>query len=106
VIAPLDDPTYDPVHKPARGRVPEVVARWGRRSQLRWWRRFRAELYEQIQALTVAERNALPRDSDEYYIESEYHRGVCCYSCADEAEYDMGVMQDGWCCCRDERIGA
>jgi len=102
----LDDPAYEPVHKPVRGRVPEVVARWGKRSQLRWWRRFHTELYEQIQVLPLRDRLALPRDSHEYYIESEYHRGVCCYSCGDEMEAGTGVMQDGWCCCRDERMRA
>jgi hypothetical protein len=103
MIAPLDDPSYDPVHKPVGGRIPEVVARWGAASQLRWFRRFRAEVNRQRDALTVAERNALPRDLDEYYIDSEHHRGSCCYSCFDEFEYGTGVMMDGWCCCRDER---
>jgi hypothetical protein len=38
-----------------------------------------------------------------FYCESEHHLGPCCYSCGEEAEYDMGVIMDGWCCCRDER---
>lgn len=98
-VAPLDDPAYDPVHKPVRGRVPDVVKLWGKSSQLRWWRRFRAELYEQLQALPVHERNALPHDTDAYWCQSEHHKGFCCYSCFEEGEGGY----DDHCCCKDER---
>ena len=101
----MDDPSYQPVHVPVAGRIPDVVARWGAASQVRWFRRFRQELYEQVQALPVHERLALPQDSHEYFIDSVHHRGPCCSSCFDEWGYGTGVMVDGWCCCRDERSG-
>lgn len=87
--APLDDPAYEPVHQPVDGKIPDVVAKWGPRSQLRWFWRFRRQLADR-------------QDWGRFYCASEHHRGSCCYSC--EEESDFGVMQDGWCCCRDERI--
>ena len=112
--APLDDPTYEPVHKPVRGRVPEVVARWGMRSQLRWFRRYARDLQAQRDKLQWVPSRSRPgryeREGEsgwtpigEYWCHSEHHKGPCCYSCEEESAY--GVMQDGWCCCRDERIG-
>lgn len=98
-LAPLDDPDYDPVHKPVGGRVPEVVKLWGKASQLRWFRRFRQELWEQYEALPLHEKLALPRDDDDYWSDSEHHRGRCCYSCFEEGE---GGYIDH-CCCKDER---
>lgn len=92
MIAPLDDPRYEPLHSPVDGRIPEVVAKWGPRSQLRWFTRFRAEL-------------APGQAWSSYYVHSEWHRGVCCFSCNAEYEHGTGVMMDGWCCCRDGRIG-
>ena len=89
--APLDDPTYMPEHPPVDGVIPPVVARWGPASQRRWFRRFWRELADQ-------------QGWDSFYCSSEYHLGSCCYSCGDEAEMGSGVAQDGWCCCRDERI--
>jgi hypothetical protein len=90
--APLDDPAYDPEHSPIAGQVPDVVAKWGPRSQLRWFRRFGTEL-------------APRRDWDRFYCASEHHRGACCLSCWDEG--DMGVLgvSGEYCCCRDERMG-
>lgn len=90
MIPPLDDPHYVPQHPPVDGQIPDVVARWGKRSQLRWFRRFRRQLADR-------------QEWDRFYSCSEHHLGSCCYSCFEEA--DFGVMQDGWCCCRDERIG-
>lgn len=87
--APLDDSAYRPKHPPIGGQVPDVVARWGPGSQMRWFRRFRTEL-------------APRRDWDRFYCQSEHHLGFHCYSCEDEG--DGGVMGDGWCCCRDERM--
>lgn len=85
--APLDDPAYTPVHQPANGQVPDVVALWGPRSQLRWFRRF-------------ADQLAKRKDWDRFYCQSEHHHGTCCYSCFDEWQVGIGVMMDGWCCCR------
>lgn len=88
--APLGDPTYQPKHPPVGGQIPDVVAKWGPRSQLRWFRRFGAELGRR-------------KDWDQYFCQSEHHRDLCCYSCGDEG--DQGVQ--GWglhCCCRDDRI--
>ena len=91
MIASLDDPRHEPLHPPVDGKIPDVVARWGPRSQLRWFRRFRRELADR-------------QDWDRFYCTSECHLGSCCYSCFEEGEHGTGVMQDGWCCCRDERI--
>lgn len=88
-LAPLDDPTYQPEHPPVAGQIPDVVAKWGPPSQVRWFRRFGAEL-------------GLRRDWDRYYCQSEHHRDLCCYSCEDEGE--RGTQGCGYCCCRDERI--
>lgn len=91
---PLEDPSYVPVHKPVRGRVPPVVARWGKNSQLRWFRRF-------WRALTG------PENLSGFWCASEHHRGPCCGSCIGEYEDGYqggGVIMDGWCCCRDERM--
>lgn len=88
--APLNDPTYVPAHPPVDGRVPDVVAKWGQRSQLRWFRRFRSDL-------------APSGDLSRYFCQSEHHRGPCCSSCESEAEDGFGIWVDGWCCCRDER---
>ena len=92
-IAPLDDPAYIPQYPPVDGQVPEVVVKWGPRSQLRWFRRF---------GKLLGVRN----DWDRYYCTSPHHRGLCCTSC--EGEYldgyqGGGVMMDGWCCCHDSR---
>lgn len=89
-VAPLDDPTYVPLHPPTNGQIPEVVAKWGMRSQLRWFRRFGSQLGQRT-------------DWDRYYCTSEYHRGICCTSCWDEYQDGYGVMMDGRCCCHDQR---
>lgn len=92
-IAPLDDPAYVPVHQPVDGAIPDVVARWGARSQLRWFRRFHGKL-------------AAWQDWERFYCESEHHRGLCCSSCFDEWGDGYGVMVDGWCCCRAVKEGS
>lgn len=90
-LAPLDDPTYEPKHPPMNGGVPDVVAKWGPRSQVRWFRRF---------ALHLDKR----RDRDQYYCANALHRGMCCHSCEEEFwEYSTGVMMDGYCCCKGAR---
>jgi hypothetical protein len=87
VPAPLEDPAYEPVHRPVNGRPPEVVARWGAASQLRWFRRFRDEL------------DPMPaEDWAPFYCSSAEHRGLCCYSCLDELE--AGFRYTDSCCCR------
>jgi hypothetical protein len=89
-LAPLDDRTYQPQHPPVAGQVPDVVAKWGRRSQMRWFRRFRTEL-------------APRRDWERFYCQSESHLGLCCVSCWEEG--DQGVQGCGdYCCCRDEGL--
>jgi hypothetical protein len=115
MTAPLEDPTYVPVHQPARGRVPDVVIRWGQRSQLGWFKRFWHELEDQRDELPWVPSRIDPglfeREGEsewtplsEYWCESEHHKGPCCYSCHEEFwEHSTGVQMDGWCCCRDER---
>ncbi|MET9385319.1 hypothetical protein ABZY09_30670 [Streptomyces sp. NPDC002928] len=95
-VAPLEDPAYEPEHPPVGGGVPAVVARWGARSQVRWFTRFWREL-------------RFPQDLSGFWVFSEHHRGPCCLSC--ESEFldgfqGGGLMADGWCCCHDSRIGA
>lgn len=92
-IAPLEDPAYEPKHPPIDGQVPDVVARFGSRTQLRWFRRFGDQL-------------GVRKDWGDYYCQSEHHRGLCCSSCYGEyldGYQGGGVMMDGWCCCQDER---
>jgi len=93
-LAPLEDPAYEPQHPPVNGRVPAVVAKWGPRSQLRWFRRFRKEIG--AQSIEVWEA---------HYCASLGHRGQCCVSCEGEYLDGYGVTLDGWCCCLDERKG-
>lgn len=96
-LVPLDDPAYEPKYPPINGQVPDAVAKWGPRSQLRWFRRFRDEIGAQPTAVW-----------DAHYCSSEHHRGPCCFSCHSEyldGYQGGGVMADGWCCCYDERMG-
>lgn len=89
-VAPLDDPAYQPEHPPINGQVPDVIAKWGPRSQRRWFQRFRTDL-------------APRKDWDKFYCHSEHHRGLCCFSCQDEQQEGIREWDDR-CCCRDERI--
>jgi hypothetical protein len=92
-MTPLEDPTYEPVHKPEQGRIPAVVAKWGPASQLRWFRRFWPSLVR-------------PQNLSEFWCTSEHHKGPCCGPCEGEFEDGYqggGVMADGWCCCKDGR---
>ena len=93
-MAPLEDPAYTPAHQPISGRIPDVIAKWGPRSQLRWVHRFRHQL-------------AQGQDVTHLYADSLHHTGWCCSACIGEYEDGYqggGVMVDGWCCCRDRRI--
>lgn len=89
-IAPLDDPAYEPKHPPVNGWVPDVVAKWGPRSQLRWFGRFRDQLAYW--------------DPGNYYSETEHHRGGHCDSCMQDAAMGYRDLPDGYCCCYDERM--
>lgn len=93
-MTPLEDPDYSPAHPPVEGKVPEVVTRWGKRSQIRWFQRFSGELN-------------WTQDFSQMWPTSEHHRDWCCTSCF--AEYEDGYqgggpIMDGWCCCKDQRI--
>ena len=97
-LAPLDDPAYDPMHKPVDGVVPDVVAKWGPRSQVRWFDRF----HRQIKAMP-------PQEWNRFYCESVQHRGQCCMSCIEDAregycDWDrptdpLRPVEDERCCC-------
>lgn len=91
VDAPLNDPDYEPKHPPVNGQIPDVVTRFGMRTQIRWFARFGEQLGRRA-------------DWGNYHCQSEHHRGPCCGSCQWEFEEQSGVMMDGWCCCRDGRI--
>jgi hypothetical protein len=81
---PLEDPTYTPAHPPMAGEVPDVVAKWGAASQIRWFRRFHDELKPQRYDYW-----------SRFHTGSPHHRGDCCISC----EQDSEVFEDV-CCCR------
>ena len=86
-IAPLDDPAYVPQHPPVNGTVPDVVAKWGPRSQRRWFRRYNGQL------------QAMPHSEwARFYCSSEEHRGLCCGSCLDDDEMGYGSGIDECCC--------
>ena len=90
--APLDDPDYVPDHQPTSdGGVPLVVGKWGPRSQVRWFNRFRGQIA------------AMPHKQwDQFFVNSEKHRGLCCNSCLEDqaAGYDTDLE---WCCCQSYR---
>lgn len=88
---PLDDPAYKPKHPPLPGGgVPDVVAKWGVRSQRRWFRRFLPQLGCHTEDVW-----------NRFYVHSEYHRGLCCSSCLDEMDEGYGdYPYKGYCCCR------
>ncbi|MFF4661950.1 hypothetical protein [Streptomyces sp. NPDC001282] len=90
---PLEQDSYRPKHPPLGTHVPEVVAKWGKRSQLRWFARFGTQL-------------GTRKDWGKWYCASPRHRGLCCFGCEDEAQHGYGVQVDGFCCCRDERVSA
>lgn len=93
ILAPLEDPTYTPVHQPVGGVIPPVIARWGVASQRRWFHRFQKALNQS-------------QDWDLFYCFTGNHRGGCCWSCQSDAEEGYGVTLDfGWCCCLTERTG-
>jgi hypothetical protein len=96
-LPPLEDPDYQPVHVPVHGRPPELVAKWGPRSQLRWFRRFYPELYAYVRGMKFP---GLASDiANDYYCHSLEHKGPCCGSCISEEE-DLGLRPyDDHCCC-------
>jgi hypothetical protein len=92
-INPLENPNYVPEHPPVNGLIPNVVARFGMRTQIRWFKRF----WRQIDRT----------DLTAYHCQSEHHLGPCCTSCIGEYNDGYqggGVMVDGYCCCHDDRI--
>lgn len=89
VLAPLEDPNYQPVYRPQRGFIPPIIAKWGPRSQLRWFRRFSGQIGPQK-----------PDVWKQFYCSSEAHRGQCCDSCmGDLDEGYREYYEDGYCCC-------
>lgn len=89
---PLADASYRPRHVPIDGRVPDVVAKWGPRSQLRWFRRFGAEL-----------RPLRAEEWTRFYCDSTQHRGLCCSSCLQDEEIEGAPVYDDFCCCEGYR---
>lgn len=96
-LFPLQDPNYQPEHIPIDGMVPPIIARWGKASQLRWFKRFSKITPK---GFTLSHRN----DFSIFWCDSEHHIGPCCGSCIGEFEDGFGVMMDGWCCCKDPRM--
>jgi hypothetical protein len=87
MTTPLENPRYVPLHPPVNGGVPDVIARWGMRSQLRWFQRFGRQL-------TVRSP-----DVEEYWCTSLEHRGMCCSGCGMEWDADGIDPTDGYACC-------
>lgn len=81
---PLEDPTYEPQYQPVDGRAPDVVAKWGPASQLRWFDRFDGQV------------KMRPADWARFHCSSRHHRGFCCQSCIEDGE----VFENDVCCCR------
>ena len=93
-VPPLEDPDYQPLHPPVNGLIPDVVEKWGPRSQRRWFDRFNDQV--RAQPYSVWER---------YYCSSTEHRGTCCSSC--ESDFWEGYGGDiDRCCCRAYRSEA
>ena len=86
-VPPLEDPAYVPEHPPVNGVVPDVVAKWGPQSQLRWFRRF----MNQVTPMRAS-------GWDRFYCNSVEHRGLCCESCAEDAENGYGSFEEHCCC--------
>lgn len=87
-LAPLENPRYQPKHPPIDGRVPDVVEKWGPRSQLRWFDRYRSQL-----------RPMPPKEWNRFYCSSTQHRGGCCYSCGDDRDMGFDDLGLEHCCC-------
>jgi hypothetical protein len=88
--APLDDPSYEPLHPPVNGQVPDVVAKWGPRSQVRWFWRYRFDLWED---------GVIPGEiADRHFVRSVEHRGSCCLSCLQDMDMGYDDMQPHCCC--------
>lgn len=88
-LAPLEDPAYEPRHPPVGGLPPDVVAKWGPRSQLRWFDRYRGQL-----------RTAPHSFWGRFYCGTSHHRGLCCASCIADIEdgYREWDYEDRCCC--------
>ncbi|MFE3202226.1 hypothetical protein [Embleya sp. NPDC059237] len=99
-LAPLEDPTYTPKHQPTGGRIPAVVARWGPRSQLRWYRRFDRDLVTPLDAPARQRHNDT---IDSMYVHSLEHVGPCCSACFSEFEETGIPVNEYGCCCRSTR---
>jgi hypothetical protein len=92
VVHPLEDPNYDPVHKPtARKPIPDIISRWNPASQVRWFTRFSDEL----RAMRLAPIGK-HFDWSPWYVSSVEHKGWCCGSCQGS---DEGEWWDGPECC-------
>lgn len=92
-IPPLEDPGYEPVHRPENGKPPAIVAKWGAASQVRWFRRFWAS--KELALLT--EQELAP-----FHCHSTEHKGACCLSCEYDA-YDGYSGSNAGCCCRSPK---
>lgn len=87
---PLEDPAFFPEHVPVNGQPPAIVAKWGPKSQIRWFRRFPGLI--------------LPHAVwDQFHSSSSEHKGLCCDSCADDEEWYGEPQFDDHCCCRGSR---
>jgi hypothetical protein len=93
--APLNDRAYEPQTVPVNGRIPDVVGRWGPRSQLRWFHRF----WDSIRWRGLRQAG---EDPDGYYVHSVMHTGGCCAGCMSDEEYGYPNYDDR-CCCKAPR---
>ena len=86
--SPLNDPSYQPQHRPVRGVIPPVVEKWGARSQVRWFARYGREI------------KAMPSSAwDQFHVDSSMHKGMCCESCIEDANEGHGLYDPEVCCC-------
>lgn len=81
----LDEQRYVP---PVDRAVPAVVASWGPQSQLRWFAEYRSQL-----------RYQWPTYWEQFYIDSELHKGRCCSSCLADIAEGYDEPDPDRCCC-------
>ena len=90
---PAEDLVFRPI--PVYG-VPEQVAQWEPRTQVRWFARYTKRLWE----MPLVENIEEPWFWDQWFVQSDQHKGWCCERCVgdDWHEWPEGPA----CCCKSQ----